>query len=83
MSALDTWTPGSHSYDGTTHPTYRKGTGPGVVVIHEIPGMTPGVIAFGDEVASAGFTVVMPHLFGEPEGPRRRRRSRRCSRGSA
>ena len=69
MSALDTWTQGSHTYDGTTHPTYRKGTGPGVVVIHEIPGMTPGVIAFGDEVASAGFTVVMPHLFGEPEGP--------------
>ena len=26
---------------GVTHPTYRKGTGPGVVVIHEIPGMTP------------------------------------------
>ncbi|MEO5710266.1 MAG: dienelactone hydrolase family protein [Nocardioidaceae bacterium] len=69
MSALDTWTRGSHSYDGTTHPTYRKGSGPGVVVIHEIPGMTPDVIAFGDEVAAAGFTVVMPHLFGEPEAP--------------
>jgi dienelactone hydrolase len=69
MSALGTWTRGSHAYGGTTHPTYRKGSGPGVVVIHEIPGMTPDVIAFGDEVASAGFTVVMPHLFGEPEGP--------------
>jgi dienelactone hydrolase len=69
MSALATWTRGSHTYDGTTHPTYRKGSGPGVVVIHEIPGMTPAVIAFGDEVAAAGFTVVMPHLFGEPEGP--------------
>jgi dienelactone hydrolase len=69
MSALDSWTRGSHTYDGTTHPTYRKGAGPGVVVIHEIPGMTPAVIAFGDEVAAAGFTVVMPHLFGEPEAP--------------
>ena len=29
MSALDTWTRGSHTADGTTHPTYRKGTGPG------------------------------------------------------
>jgi dienelactone hydrolase len=69
MSALDSWTRGSHTYDGTTHPTYRKGTGPGVVVIHEIPGMTPAVIAFGDDVAAAGFTVVMPHLFGEPGAP--------------
>ncbi|CAN5558271.1 dienelactone hydrolase family protein [soil metagenome] len=69
MSALDTWTRGSHTYDGTTHPTYRKGSGPGVVVIHEIPGMTPDVITFGDEVAAAGFTVVMPHLFGDLEAP--------------
>ena len=50
----------------TTRPTYRKGTGPGVVVIHELPGMTPDVIAFGDEVVAAGFTVVMPSLFGTP-----------------
>ena len=45
MSALDTWTRGSHTADGTTHPTYRKGSGPGVVIIHEIPGMTSDVIA--------------------------------------
>ncbi len=35
-------------------------------MIHEIPGMTPAVIEFGDEVVAAGFTVVMPHLFGTP-----------------
>jgi dienelactone hydrolase len=50
-----------------TRPVYRKGTGPGVVVIHEIPGITEDVIGFGDEVVEAGFTVVMPHLFGHPE----------------
>ncbi len=66
MSTLDTWTPGSHSFEGVTHPTYRKGTGPGVVVIHEMPGITPAVTAFGQEVVDAGFTVVMPSLFGEP-----------------
>jgi dienelactone hydrolase len=38
-------------------------------VIHELPGMTPEVIAFGDEVAAAGFTVVMPVLFGTPGTP--------------
>ena len=68
MGLLDSWTLGEHTdADGTTHPTYRKGSGPGVVVIHEIPGLTAQVIGFGEEVVAAGFTVVMPHLFGRPE----------------
>ncbi len=69
MTLLDTWSRGEHSFGGVSHPTYRKGSGPGVVVIHEIPGMTPPVIAFGEEVVAAGYTVVMPHLFGTPEAP--------------
>jgi dienelactone hydrolase len=64
--SLGSWTHGEHSYDGHTRPTYRKGTGPGVVVISEIPGITPAVIAFADEVVDRGFTVVMPQLFGTP-----------------
>jgi len=67
MSLLATWSKGSHTADGTTHDTYRKGSGPGVVVIHEIPGITPDVIAFAEEVVGQGFTVMMPHLFGVPE----------------
>jgi dienelactone hydrolase len=72
MSLLENWTRGEHTGEtlrGTTatYPTYRKGTGPGVIVIHEIPGLTPEVIGFGEEVVAAGFTVVMPHLFGRPE----------------
>ena len=67
---LDSWTAGDHTFEGTTHPTYRKGEGPGVVIIHEIPGMTPEVIAFADEVVQAGFTVVMPNLFGTPGAAR-------------
>lgn len=67
MSLLATWTKGTHTADGLTHDTYRKGTGPGVVVVHEVPGMTPDVIAFAEEVAAQGLTVVMPHLFGVPE----------------
>ena len=73
MAHLDGWTRGEHTgpVDGedVSHPTYRNGTGPGVVVIHEIPGMTPEVIAFADEVVASGFTVVMPELFGEVEKP--------------
>jgi len=66
VSKLESWAVGEHTHDGTTHATYRKGTGPGVIVISEIPGITPRVIEFSDEVVAAGFTVVMPHLFGRP-----------------
>jgi dienelactone hydrolase len=69
MSLLDSWTQGEHTAGGVTHPTYRKGTGPGVVVIHEIPGLTPEVIGYAEELVAAGYTVVLPHLFGTPEAP--------------
>ncbi len=69
MTSPDAWTRGHFSADGVTHPTYRRGTGPGVILIHELPGMTPEVIQFADDVVAAGFTVVMPHLFGTPEAP--------------
>jgi dienelactone hydrolase len=68
-SVLETWARGSHSADGVTHPTYRKGTGPGVIVVHELPGLTSEVLAFAEDVVAAGHTVVAPHLFGKVEGP--------------
>lgn len=73
MTLLDTWTAGEHTGDALdgrrlTFPTYRKGAGPGVIVIHEIPGITPLVARFAEEVVDAGFTVVLPHLFGRPGG---------------
>lgn len=67
MGLLDSWTPDSYSAGSTTYPTFRKGSGPGVIVIHEIPGITPAVVAFAEEVVARGFTVVMPSLFGRPE----------------
>ncbi len=67
MSLLESWAHGVHRGDGRTFPTYRTGTGPGVIVIHEVPGLTPEVIAFAEEVVASGFTVVLPHLFGTPE----------------
>jgi dienelactone hydrolase len=60
------WTPGSFTAAGLTRDTYRRGSGPGVVVVHEIPGITPKVAAFANEVVDAGFTVVMPSLVGTP-----------------
>ncbi len=63
------WSAGTHTFDGVCHPTYRQGSGPGVVVIHEMPGLTEAVIRFGQEVVDAGYTVVLPHLFGKAGPP--------------
>lgn len=63
---LDGWVAGEFTAAGITHPTYRRGTGPGIVVIHEIPGITPLVTRFANEVVDRGFTVVMPSLTGTP-----------------
>jgi dienelactone hydrolase len=64
--ALAGWEQGSFTAAGITHDTYRKGAGPGVVIVHEVPGITPAVLAFAEEVVASGFTVVMPDLFGTP-----------------
>ena len=69
MDELDDWTRTEFTADGVAHDTYRRGTGRGVIVIHEIPSLSPECIAFGQELVDAGFTVVMPHLFGAANGP--------------
>jgi dienelactone hydrolase len=59
------WDQSSFTHEGVTHPTWRKGTGPVVIVVHEIPGVTPKVIEFAERVVNEGFTVVMPLLVGD------------------
>ncbi len=48
---------------------YVAGTGPAVIVMSEMPGIYPLVGRFAREVRDAGFTVWMPHLFGEDGRP--------------
>ena len=48
------------------HDIYRFGSGPAVIVISEVPGITPKVAGFARRVADRGLTVVLPHLFGTP-----------------
>lgn len=54
---------------GQTRTVYRMGSGPAVIVIHEIPGITPLVAAFGRKVAERGMTAVLPDLFGTAGKP--------------
>jgi dienelactone hydrolase len=52
-----------------TFPVYRRGGGPAVIIIHEVPGLHPQVVRFADRVAEAGMTVFLPSLFGEAGRP--------------
>ena len=56
----------SFAAEGKTRDVYRLGSGPAVIVIAEIPGITPRVSGFARKVAASGCTAVMPHLFGDP-----------------
>jgi dienelactone hydrolase len=59
----------SFTHEGATRRVFRRGSGPAVIVMHEIPGITPEVARFATRVADHGFTVMMPHLFGEVAKP--------------
>ncbi len=52
-----------------TRQVFRKGSGPAVIIIHEIPGLHPRVVRFADHVAAQGMTVFLPSLFGKPGKP--------------
>lgn len=50
--------------DGVTKKMHVAGTGPAVIVMTEMPGISPQVARFSRWVRDAGFTVYMPSLFG-------------------
>jgi len=50
--------------DGATKVVYVAGSGPAVIVVAEMPGISPQVARFARWVRDAGFTVYMPSLFG-------------------
>jgi dienelactone hydrolase len=49
---------------GITKVVYVAGIGPAVIVMTEMPGISPQVARFSRWVRDAGFTVYMPSLFG-------------------
>jgi dienelactone hydrolase len=66
---LTGWTVEPFTAAGYTHDVYRKGAGPGVVLIPEMPGLHPHVLALGNHLVDSGFTVAAPSLFGTPLKP--------------
>lgn len=45
---------------------FKVGTGPPVIVLHEITGLSPDTFRLARLLADAGFAVYLPLLFGEP-----------------
>jgi len=50
--------------EGVAKRVYVDGSGPAVIVMSEMPGISPHVARFARWVRDAGFTVYMPSLFG-------------------
>ncbi|GAA2154343.1 MULTISPECIES: dienelactone hydrolase family protein [Glycomyces] len=65
-SDLTGWRRAPFAAGGVSHDCYEKGSGPGVVLVPEIPGITPEVLGLADHLVDAGFTVVVPSAFGTP-----------------
>ena len=65
-TALEGFERDTFTFDGKTREIFRIGSGPAVIVISEMPGITPKVLAFARRVAAIGCTATLPHLFGTP-----------------
>jgi dienelactone hydrolase len=61
---LEDFDPRAIALDGVTKVVHVAGSGPAVIVMTEMPGISPHVARFGRWVRDAGFTVFMPSLFG-------------------
>jgi dienelactone hydrolase len=64
--SIDDFETTSFEFGGKTRAVFRRGMGPAVIVMAELPGITPKVLGFAGLVADIGCTAVVPHLFGVP-----------------
>jgi dienelactone hydrolase len=72
MTATDPladFTTSTFTHDGLSRTMFSAGTGPAVIVIEEMPGITPEVADFARRVVDRGYSVHMPSLFGTPGKP--------------
>lgn len=67
--AIPGFTVSSLTLNGQTRDVYQRGSGCAVIVMSEVPGITPQVARFATRVADTGFSVWMPQLFGTPLRP--------------
>ena len=51
-------------FEGNSKAVYTQGSGPAVIIMAEMPGITPQLLRFARRVSKEGFTVYLPSLFG-------------------
>ncbi len=61
---LDDFHARTYTFEDATKRVHVSGVGPAVIVMAEMPGISPHVARFARWVRQAGFTVYMPSLFG-------------------
>lgn len=66
---LEDFTPRKITLDRITKMVHVAGDGPAVIVIPEVPGISPHMARFARWVRDAGFTVYMPSLYGRDGEP--------------
>ncbi|CAN7373038.1 dienelactone hydrolase family protein [Aminobacter sp. LjRoot7] len=66
---LEDFAPRKITLMGVTKMVHTSGKGPAVIVIPEVPGISPHVARFARWVLEAGFTVYMPSLYGRDGEP--------------
>lgn len=66
---LSQYTQFDFTFGSWTRKVFRRGNGPAVIVIHEIPGIHPLVVRFADHLVQAGHAVFLPSLLGKPGKP--------------
>ena len=66
---LQDFAPLALTFLGVRRTVYRAGRGPAIVVMHEAPGLYPGVVGFARKLVAAGFTVFVPSLVGTAGRP--------------
>ena len=66
---LEDFTVRTFTHDGKQRRVFTAGAGPAVIVMAEMPGITPRVVDFARRVVGLGCSVWMPDLFGVPGEP--------------
>lgn len=51
---------------GIEHPVFYAGSGPALLVLHELPGLAQSCVDFSQRLIARGFEVFMPLLIGRP-----------------
>lgn len=63
-ASLDDFEPERLSFDNVEKLVWRSGSGPAVIIMTELPGISPHVLRFARWARDAGFCVWLPSLFG-------------------